>query len=68
MWMVSQTGWEDPRLAVEDTCIQELTGEVECVLIVGRHSYAAVEEDDSSRILGPADANKQHFDIDSLPF
>ncbi len=35
-----------------------VTGEVEFVLIVGRHTYAAVEVDDSSRILGPAEANK----------
>ncbi len=55
---MTQTGWEDQRPALEDTCMQVLTGEVGCVLIVGRHTYAAVEEDDSSRKLDPAKANK----------
>lgn len=63
---MTQTGWEHQRPALEDICMQELTEEVVCVLIVGRHTYAAVEEDDSSRILGPAEVNKQYFDIDSL--
>lgn len=64
---MTQTGWEDRKPALEDTCMQVLTVEVGCVLIVGRHTYAAVEEDDSFHILGPAEANKQYFDIDSLP-
>lgn len=63
---MTQTGGGHQRPALEDICMRELTEEVGCVLIVGRHTYAAVEEDDSSRKLGPAEVNKQYFDIDSL--
>lgn len=66
MQPVTQTEWEQQRPALEDICMRELTEEVVCVLIVGKHTHAAVEEDDSSRTLGPAEVNKQHFDIDSL--